>query len=45
MCFFCGGLTTNINPAARIAVMIAALGKLIIPTENMFNKYQKKAKS
>jgi hypothetical protein len=35
------GLMTNINPAAKIAVMIAAVGKRIIPKENMFNKYYK----
>jgi hypothetical protein len=32
------------RPAAMIAVIAVTVGKLIIPTENMFMRYQRKVK-
>ena len=42
---FVGGRTSIDSPAAMMAVIMAAVGKLIIRHENMFSIYQRKAKS
>ena len=39
-----GGFTISISPAATTAVIIVAVTKPIMPVENMFRMYQRKAR-